>query len=106
MLSHTPSLNLEEASSCIQVQYRPNSTPTKPLLAYFLVVKSVSRLEVPLLSLRPQVQESISSLAAAPKPIKPECHIPSALFPHAQVLVGILFSSAALAQSVQCALAF
>jgi hypothetical protein len=28
-------------------------------------------------------------------------HIPSALFPHAQVLVGILFSSAALAQSVQ-----
>lgn len=32
-------------------------------------------------------------------------HIPSALFPHAQVLVGILFSSAALAQSVVHSLA-
>lgn len=64
------------------------------------MVKSVSKLEDPLLSLRLQVQASRFYEHNAAEILHVN-HIPSALFPHAQVLVGILFSSAALLQSVK-----
>jgi hypothetical protein len=70
------------------------------LPAYFLLVKSVSSADEPLLSLLPQVHESISSVSFPSSYICRIQNIPSARFPHAQVLVGSLFSVVAFSQAI------
>lgn len=66
-LSGTPSLSLSATASPMMLAQRRHSSlidmNSFKVMLYFLVVKSVSKLEEPLFSLRPQVQASRTKLA-------------------------------------------